>query len=1101
MVEQGSGELPLDPSVQVAYQRYADYVESGEKAYELEAEPVEIHELDSLHLQGNQSFVQRMKVLLNQRTAAASPPASVQQPFPARPPPAVPAPIVQLVAPPIVAEMPASPVKLATTSTEVEQVLSAPRITRAMITAIVAPSSEQGTSSMDGSKTIDSDHRMGTDESKDSASLPSSDRDDDSIRDHSVHLPTAKSSSGSFRSNDTPHLTASDYAVRIEVPTVPTSVDAQAVNVIKTAVTPQVMVQVSPVKSEDDGDRDSVVSPVPTPTIEVATPQQSDASPSRRTEQKLTQPSPRAKSLAIPRGHSAAFASRRSLPPDLNHHEEATASEIVTDIAVRFSLPRQSHIGKPQLVHVPASAEPTLAKSEDMLHREIFELPETVSPRESMYSVDPVAPLQVNKITKDVAAQVAGQGADLSSFIRRSYPRRQSVWSNESTGKRNSTDSATDTRHSVIQSGPGHLPRLKEESCEDIPTAALRISDFHFPVPRAATATGGTEPTKPSHLPKSNTSASQRPGISLSELAKLPSLNFSRLNLVDQLNGALSKRSSRSMDVGRHRKPSEIVCPSPMRPASTEALRERYTSFFAKPEDFHVPDPAEETASFSIDILSGGHSERQSELELVQHETQLPRAPPPSISGSNRPLSPEELLGVVADVNRLSVPSVAGLSDRLSELMPSLKRLHLNSAVADDDAVNNTIDEIHHLGERPNTMISVRSSGGLRQMAAAADNIVTNGTHDSAALELKARLMKSLPPLPDDTKTSVADSVLGPRPASSYDGTSTEKSLPELPKPARLRAVSENNMSDVRPLLAVAHCTSANSGIPNITSQPSSRPWNNDDNYPWVSDDIAINIGYPPEAHCRDSDTSEVFHHATKPSTVSADLNITENDMSTTALSSVSELDPTATVTADTMTGFGRKLSRRSLLGSFSRKIGLPSPARPKVSFEGSGRTSRSHNAGDRYPSTALDPGLNFNIDEARSFFSEDSSHREERRGSFRKHFSQLRSRIPPTILITRATSTSLDNELRHSMVYERQGHCQNSGSTLRVGAESSADTFSGTVGMGKMEFRVKRVAERLRHLWTRGHNMLRSLSQRGSREKRQQEREEWLEDSLYSGT
>jgi len=158
-------------------------------------------------------------------------------------------------------------------------------------------------------------------------------------------------------------------------------------------------------------------------------------------------------------------------------------------------------------------------------------------------------------------------------------------------------------------------------------------------------------------------------------------------------------------------------------------------------------------------------------------------------------------------------------------------------------------------------------------------------------------------------------------------------------------------------------------------------------------------------------------------------------------------------------------------------------------------------------------------MDEVRSFFSDESSHNNERRrGSLRKRLSQLRSRLPPNIIITRASS-ALDMEGGH--VLEERDEDQlnlrqsepfgNVPQYGHLGVESMAETHAPTAGgMGMVEYRVKRLTEHLRSFFARSGMLLRSLSsrrQRGQshglrRQHRDLDQEDWLEDaSLYSGT
>ena len=223
---------------------------------------------------------------------------------------------------------------------------------------------------------------------------------------------------------------------------------------------------------------------------------------------------------------------------------------------------------------------------------------------------------------------------------------------------------------------------------------------------------------------------------------------------------------------------------------------------------------------------------------------------------------------------------------------------------------------------------------------------------------------------------------------------------------------------------------------------------------------------------------------------------------------------------------------------------------------------AQAHRPGDRYPSTALTAPLNlglaYNLDEVRSFFSASSDGDAEgdrtgissrtknggpgagggkRASGLKKHLSSMRIRIPPSILVSRPQS-DIDAEakgtaglglgsrrisafrsksLDHLRVQDadtaplRPGLNNDGTESLPSPLTASSDGFSDlggdrdekvVGGMGKVEFRIKRAAERVRRLWSKGGGLVRWFSGRGRRERRDRDRDrEWVDDSLYSGT
>lgn len=809
-------------------------------------------------------------------------------------------------------------------------------------------------------------------------------------------------------------------------------------------------------------------------------------------------------------------------------------SDIVTDIAVRFSIPRQTSMPKASIIRVSS-----LPEQQSKLHRDIHELPETISPRESVYrDMDTIAPLQVTKSDKQPehkhaqvqsAAGKEDDAANLSSFIRRSFPRRHSAFLRDKI-KNQVVSNKENEKPSSDQS---RLSDLEEASQEDIPSAKSQLFTSHLP-------------TSYEHADIEDEATRLRSQLTLSEIRNLPSLNFSQMNLIDQLNAALdnrTSRSSRSIEIVRKHL-SAIASPSPLRPSSTEALRERYTSFFAKPEDFHVPTPADESESMSMSILTPGRQDehqRQLEKEKVRQEIESSEQPRPSTGRNSRSLSPTELLCVASEANRISIPSVDGLSYRLSELLPSLKRLHLNSTIADEQHVKQTIDEIHHLGERPTTMLSARSSGVLRSLAAIADDIATNGTHSSQYVAPSPRYNKSLPPLPKKSediarsgKSEDEDDAVSQPDNSSAESDSTVK--------APRRRTQSEDCTNTTDLIGPAGISTTRRSL--TVSNSNSRPWNFDENYPWSSESGPVDINLKADFTAtpdRESIASHILRAKATGGSISAlDISLSRvgedspgNDSSP---AEVSELEPTATVTADTLTGtrHQRVLSKKatSILGSLSRRAKLTSPLRPSMdslrsrrpgtgmsgalspapddvaetatvksagtsrtakskgkgkrklsdaltrsreklnasaplppdaalSQDGGGKKSHAHAVSDRYPSTALTPPLGYDLDEVRSYFSDDAestrtgagSRTRSRAGSrgevLRKRLSGLRFGRP-AITVTRPVSET--SWVSGRDVQDGEGEIDELGERVREGAGPGrsldrARTVTGVLG------------------------------------------------------
>lgn len=1039
--------------------------------------------------------------------------------------------------------------------------LEAPtRLTRELIKANTAPSSSDPNTATSQPSGADDESERTTKPPQPEVLHQSADYSEDmsaTIASSPPHmLPDAASIDATGTSKDFSEAAETDYAIQLDIPRhlrpdLAKKCRPESLDIILQYERP-VSGSVSPFRPGDEAMRDSMVSPLPTQTLHVSTGHKEYGKvPGTFPNSQVEPPEPPSPLSRPMSGHLSTDLSGTcfSLPPDLSllNDQDATVSEVVMDVAVRFSIPHIEDHGKPQLVSVASTVETTVPQAETATTSK--KASNTRSLRESFFNVEKVAPLQIKKTDAMVPGNSTSSttdSTDLSSFIRRSFPRRQSQWpTDRAEPKRYSSDSSTENRFPGMKNLPGHLPGLKEESQEDMSIKDYRWSGLRLAAPPSfqakATYDGLRRPddaSRATYLPPT-----RAPRMTLAELRNIPSLNFSRLDLIDKLNEALDVRSSRSVESIRRREISGIYCPSPLRPSSTEALRERYTSFFAKPEEFKVPEPTHGDTSdeegFTTDLQKENTETCQVEFaELSAEEAEVAsrlseqrprpsgmyvttpslRGRSPSVRPLSRPLSPEDLINVANEVNRLSIPSVAALSERLSKLIPSIKHLILDSSIADDQAVKETLDEIHQLGGRPDSdvLAFVRSSTGLRRMAAAADDIVTNGTHDSTALDAKiVRLIKELPPLPEYTEQfSLSDSGLDKN--TSLNVTEALSSVAatesQVLKPALLRVKSLNDIEDADQM---------HPGFPGSATKRSlapsnhhSRPWNLDEYYPWTGKSISIDINFPRPILRRNTSASTNIRRSKIPSDSASETSETLKTIRArsplveqTTTTMLFEASPTIDTTIQS-----RKTSKRSLIGSLSRRIGLGgNKSKPSQRTSLMPELPGPTKPGDRYPSTALVPPNAFHYDEVRSFFSDSTSDTSDKRKSLRKHINIIRSRLPggPAALSGSRIQSIEAERNRSSDNHGRLSETQRSGSLYddRFAEPNNPQAYEGMVGMGKVEFRVKRVTERLRLVFLKTSEMIRTFSHKGKptvsarRLQKERERAEWLDDSLYSGT
>ncbi|KAK4981452.1 hypothetical protein LTR66_009979 [Elasticomyces elasticus] len=1053
LTEDGS-ELTIPP-------HYYDYTEHLDKLAEVELEP----QSPAIPM----GFVQRIKTILEEKAASEEVAKAESVMFHTAPSsslPMVDAVEVQNQEP---VELPASPVKI------IAELPADPahHITRAMITAAVSPSSSaQPSTSVDDTTT--QNFSIQVEVTQTNASIDTTNTGETAeFMEQSSPESSVKQSGTLSESTTTVSLPGSpasgtDYALRFSVPPPPQPEQLPELRV-EDMLKRNNHCPVSPLRPGEENNRFSAISPMVTETLNITVAADETPMPGAFPDDTAAPGTPgRSQSMSSPATQAPEPVVRFSLPPDLSQLNESTiTSEMgVPDVAVRFSVPHTAVAAKPHLI--TTTPDPTQSpRPVEAVHTapSPVELPTIRSPRASVDYEDLAAPLQIRKAN---TIRESFNSEHSLTGPRRSFPRRAgSVFDDQPDQKRFSRDSTTDLRFSGLRFPGNHLPGLKEESQEDMTATDLRAMGYRLPLPRPGIAQGLQERTRHSHdVSRSSRPSSRLPNMTLAELRDLPSLNFSRMDLFDKLNDALEVRSTRSVDIIHRGAYAGICCPTPERPASTELIRERYTSFFDKNVELDLPDEEAQPVGEYVPVED---SDVKNKPEADDEGDKEDKA---SAESGKRPLSPEEFLTVVTEVNRLSVPSVTGLTERLSELFPTLRRLHLDGVITDDAAVEHTIDEIHQLGHRPDTILSVRSSGGLRQLAAHADMIATNGTRDST-MKPQSRLMKELPPLPEASDSVSA--VESSKRQSIYSRNTVSPVVElEAPLPAALRAKSPSGSVfgalSLESIVIPPRVSSRNSAQrPLIISSPGSRPWNKDENYPWSGSNVALDITLPQKAHLRDSVASREKSQGSGDAVSDGDMTDRSRALQQrSAGSPTSDLEHTASVSTELLAGHSRG---RSLFGSLSRKIGLTAHISNPDNNATSGIPSDSLlpppsadersavDPGDRYPTTGLTPPSAFNLAEVRSFFSDDSSeHERDGSGIFRKRLTHFKTKLPPPIVSRTHSPRSFDVRLHRDGEGEEGDGLGYRG---RFGAHSAAGGQAG--GMSRVEFRVKRVAERER--------------------------------------
>lgn len=356
-------------------------------------------------------------------------------------------------------------------------------------------------------------------------------------------------------------------------------------------------------------------------------------------------------------------------------------------------------------------------------------------------------------------------------------------------------------------------------------------------------------------------------------------------------------------------------------------------------------------------------------------------------------------------MERLSIPSVTGLSERLSEILPNLHDLQLDKVLSGFSPVP------HDLGRlditRPGTLLSMRTSAGFHTLAERAEEIVRNGTHDSTVPGNKLLANKELAGLLPSASADQVSTLISNDNKHSYLSGSTSAPTdlgiePSRPSSALTTRKSPTCIEEVNLLLPPEMNPITRNAKRALISSGSSRPWNQNENYPWAGTKVDVDLSVPSEVHTRESVTAEAVRRR---KTKSLDLH-SAGELSTTRkgidIGSILEHSNTGAITDEQCTGIShihqRKQSKRSLIGSITKKIGLGGSNKnttrtissPIAASASETRGSQPHRPGERYPTSSLTPPVAFNLDEVRSYFSDNSSEK-ERNPSLRKRLTNFK--------------------------------------------------------------------------------------------------------------
>jgi serine/arginine repetitive matrix protein 2 len=509
------------------------------------------------------------------------------------------------------------------------------------------------------------------------------------------------------------------------------------------------------------------------------------------------------------------------------------------------------------------------------------------------------------------------------------------------TQERSKDGTTTDLRLSAYRYPLHYLPDLKEESHEDssLNTSAsnLKNSNFRFPyVGQPSVRISGDDAFLCGRNPSRNPSTRSCQRNSLAQTQGLPSMNFSRMNLIEKLNEALDIRCSKSLD-GRPVDVNELGEAVSMRLSSAGEIREKYRSFFA-----------------SLDELEkkGVATQRTAILDPMP---------------TKRQYSPVQLM---AEIDKLSIPSVGGLTQRLSDLIPSLKEYYklgeVGEFIAEEVIMEHALEEIHEVGGPA----PKRSSARLRPIPGSPNMVVIDDAlYDELTGKEKEHSSSGSSGVEDESPSKSGEED-GKGKCVDNAGARDKSPLAELeaPSPANLptRSLSLGHHHDLRPFLEsrLSSRRSLRSPVISTTSAATTdtRPWNSDTNYPWAKVIPPIDISLPSST-------------LTKTSTLPGPSRLRErHSQSSVTNASGAHANDTPRSPLESMSSPSNQVnSRHDRVKSLFRSLyeGKQSVNPHPKGFEVSGETTghlllregdQPHDVGERYPFSALTPPANLHL-------------------------------------------------------------------------------------------------------------------------------------------
>ncbi|KAH7085682.1 hypothetical protein BKA63DRAFT_23959 [Paraphoma chrysanthemicola] len=581
-------------------------------------------------------------------------------------------------------------------------------------------------------------------------------------------------------------------------------------------------------------------------------------------------------------------------------------------------------------------------------------------------------------------------------------------------------DSTTDLRLSGYRYNipQRYLPDLKEESHEDssLNTSASNLKSSHFRFPHGSGPGMRTSVDDAIVFSRRSSTRSHRRSA-VAGVHGLPSMEFSQSNLLDKLNDAFGGlRYSRSLGQLRLDLPT-----------AEEGLPQR-------------PISAGEVRELTHDLIIGpGGSDKVEQEMKIEGLIDLAK--------SKRVLLPENLM---AELDQVTIPSVKALTQRITEMLPSLEEYYRQSERGgpgefpdEEEIMEHALEEIHEV----HPPSQKRSSARLRAIPGSSGLVVME---DDVYEELANKERGRRSPAGGQSEGSL-DTGAGEvdTRARSTDKTTTHTAIRQLspvaelqaPSPVQLRPRS-HTIADQALRTSVESELSSRRSLRSFVSNPTAtatdtRPWNFEKNYPWTTTSVpSVDISLPSAKPVNQSPRAGPSH-----------LRNTLSDASDST--SATACTPATWPTGHTTSFNTNRQSHR--LSNFGRA------------------GDQAHAVGERYPTSALSPPTAIFRDLSNCDTSDDEDFTTSRKSNKRP----LRKRFSSTTRNNTLTTTPrvARSRVNPAELASPASDPENSSSTLQGRASennaftSHRHTFRDAQGMGSSAYHRRRLVERCKRL------------------------------------